>query len=154
MHRFRPKRQLPLAFALLFSELATVPSAQAQPTDPAAEPAAPAPDDEEPEPPPPQKPKQDPEGNTFPRSGSQPGTPLRSYDESKQSPATRPDDAHGYTEKPGWESEDYVLLPARAVLFPAKLLVDIVFTPLEVLLTGIDRYAVVPRVIDLFYFDK
>ncbi|MGE0321122.1 MAG: hypothetical protein AB7S68_02400 [Polyangiaceae bacterium] len=143
------------ALLALFAGLTTVHGARAQPTDPPAEPAAPEPDDPRPKDPPPQKkPQEDPEGNTFPRSGSEAGTPLRSYDEKQQSKPTRSDDARGYSEKPGWESEDYVLLPARAVLFPAKLLVDIVFTPLEVLLTGIDRYKVVPRVVDLFYFDK
>lgn len=100
------------------------------------------------------RPERDAERNEFPRSASRPGTPLRSYDKHQRAPKVPADDARGLTQKPGWESEDYVLLPMRAVLFPAKLLVDIVFTPIEVMLTGIDRYKLIPRVIDFFYFDE
>lgn len=96
----------------------------------------------------------DPRGDAFPTSGSKAGSPLHSYEERGSNPPKAAEDARGFTEEPGWESEDYVLFPARAVLFPARLLVDVVFTPIELLLAGIDRHKLVPRVVDFFYFDK
>lgn len=150
------RSSLQLCSGLLLLGLTSVAHAQPTPAPPAPTPASStAPPGAPPETPPPKpEPDKDPEGNDFPRSGSQPGTPLRSYEDREQSPAVPADEARGFREKPGWESEDYVLLPGRAVLFPAKLLIDIAFAPIEILLTGIDRYKVVDRVIDFFYFDE
>ncbi len=110
-------------------------------------PPAPAPETPEPAAPVPAEP-------AFPGSGSQAGSPLQAYGERGRAGGEAPERARGWKVEPGAEGEDYVLFPPRALLFLPKLALELVFTPLEVLLAGIDRNKLVPRVIDLFYFDQ
>lgn len=89
----------------------------------------------------------------FPTSGSQPGTPLHEYDANASPSSGTAEEARSWAVEPGTESEDYLLFPPRALLFLPKVVLEVVFTPLEILLAGIDRNKVIPRVIDFFYFD-
>jgi hypothetical protein len=91
---------------------------------------------------------------SYPKSGSQPGSPLELYRERTQAPAPSADRARSWAEEPGTDPADQALFAPRALLFVPKVVFHLVFFPIQALLTVVDRHHVVPRVRDFFYFDR
>ena len=90
----------------------------------------------------------------YPKSGSQPGSPVEAYQQRPQRSVTSADQARGWSEEPGTDSADQALFAPRALLFVPKLAFELVFLPIQALLTVVDRHHVIPRVRDFFYFDR
>src|SRR5688572_30362446 len=91
---------------------------------------------------------------SYPKSGSQPGSALEAYRERPDAPAASADQARGWSEEPGVDPADQALFAPRALLFVPKVVFQLVFFPIQALLTVVDRHHVIPRVRDLFYFDR
>ena len=90
----------------------------------------------------------------YPKSGSQQGSPVEAYEQRPQSSVASADRARGWSQEPGTDSADQALFAPRALLFVPKLAFELVFLPIQALLTVVDRHHVIPRVVDLFYFDR
>jgi len=80
-------------------------------------------------------------------------SPLEAYDADVSSTNLGPHQVRGWSERPRFETEDYLLFVPRAVLFVPTQTLRFVFFPLRKLLGVVDKYAVVEHVQDLLYND-
>jgi hypothetical protein len=79
-----------------------------------------------------------------------PSSPASPKDERKPPPA---DEARGYEKRPGAEPEDAALFVPRLVLAVPRVVLKIVFFPIELGLEFADEHALVERVQDVLYND-